>query len=69
MENTFDCIVIGGGQAGLASSYYLKKWGLKYLILEATEQVAGSWQKYYDGLTLFSPARYSSLPSCDSNCL
>jgi putative flavoprotein involved in K+ transport len=62
MENTLDCIVIGGGQAGLASAYYLKKSGLKYLILEANEQAAGSWPKYYDSLTLFSPARYSSLP-------
>ncbi|WP_409274114.1 flavin-containing monooxygenase [Neobacillus sp. SCS-31] len=62
MENTLDCIVIGGGQAGLASAYYLKKWGLQYLILEATEQAAGSWPKHYDSLTLFSPARYSSLP-------
>lgn len=62
MENTFDCIVIGGGQSGLASAYYLEKWGLKYLILEASDQSAGSWPKYYDSLTLFSPARYSSLP-------
>jgi putative flavoprotein involved in K+ transport len=62
MEFTFDCIVIGGGQAGLASAYYLKKRGLKYLILEASQQATGSWPKYYDSLTLFSPARYSSLP-------
>jgi putative flavoprotein involved in K+ transport len=62
MENTFDCIVIGGGQAGLASAYYLKKSGLKYIILEASDQARGSWPKYYESLTLFSPANYSSLP-------
>lgn len=32
------------------------------MILEAEEQAVGSWPKYYDSLTLFSPARYSSLP-------
>lgn len=62
MENTFDCIVIGGGQAGLVSAYYLKKNGLKYAILEARDHATGSWSKYYDSLTLFSPAKYSSLP-------
>lgn len=62
MENTFDCIVIGGGQAGLASAYYLKKNGLKYIILEARDQATGSWPNYYNSLTLFSPAKYSSLP-------
>ncbi|NYE06217.1 putative flavoprotein involved in K+ transport [Bacillus niacini] len=62
MENTFDCIVIGGGQAGLASAYYLTKNGLKYIILEASDQATGSWPKYYESLTLFSPAKYSSLP-------
>ncbi|MDO0934440.1 NAD(P)/FAD-dependent oxidoreductase [Streptomyces sp. DG2A-72] len=28
----------------------------------ASEQAAGSWPGYYNSLTLFSPARYSSLP-------
>jgi putative flavoprotein involved in K+ transport len=25
-------------------------------------EAAGSWPRYYDSLTLFSPARYSELP-------
>lgn len=58
----YDSIVIGGGQAGLASGYYLKKYGLNYLILEANTQATGSWSYYYDSLKLFSPARLSSLP-------
>ncbi|WP_213615768.1 NAD(P)-binding domain-containing protein [Paenibacillus lactis] len=55
-------IVIGGGQAGITSGYYLKKNGLKFLILEAGEHAAGSWPHYYDSLKLFSPVRLSSLP-------
>ncbi|MEK4010214.1 flavin-containing monooxygenase [Peribacillus sp. FSL M8-0224] len=62
MKNHFDSIVIGAGQAGLASAYHLQKQGLTYLVLETDNQIAGSWSKYYDSLKLFSPARYSSLP-------
>ncbi|HZG58701.1 NAD(P)/FAD-dependent oxidoreductase [Paenibacillus sp.] len=64
MENTtlYDAVVIGGGQAGLATAYYLRREGLRYVVLEAGKQAAGSWPDYYDSLTLFSPARYASLP-------
>jgi putative flavoprotein involved in K+ transport len=62
MKESYDSIVIGAGQAGLAAAYYLQKKGLKYIVLESGNQTAGSWTKYYDSLTLFSPARYSSLP-------
>ncbi|MEV6867819.1 NAD(P)/FAD-dependent oxidoreductase [Streptosporangium subroseum] len=57
-----DTIVIGGGQAGLAAARTLLDAGLTPLLLEAGEQATGSWPRYYDSLTLFSPARYSALP-------
>ncbi|WP_312500448.1 flavin-containing monooxygenase [Bacillus luti] len=62
MKEILDSIVIGGGQAGLASGYHLQKKGLQFLILEASERTAGSWPYYYESLKLFSPARFSSLP-------
>lgn len=62
MKQVFDSIVIGAGQSGLAAAYHLQKNDLEYLVLEASDQAAGSWPHYYDNLTLFSPARYSSLP-------
>ena len=62
MNRTFDTIVIGGGQAGLAAGYWLRKAGANFLILEKGQRPVGSWESYYDSLTLFSPARYSSLP-------
>lgn len=62
MKVIFDTIVIGGGQAGLASGYHLQKKGLKYLILESSNQIGGSWPRYYDSLKLFSPAGFSSMP-------
>lgn len=61
MERT-DVAVVGGGQSGLATAHALLRRGLRPAVLEASEPAAGSWPRHYDSLTLFSPARYSSLP-------
>ncbi|MFD7639124.1 ArsO family NAD(P)H-dependent flavin-containing monooxygenase [Kitasatospora sp. NPDC059795] len=55
-------LVIGGGQAGLAAGYYLRRAGLDFAILDANPAPGGAWQHYWDSLRLFSPAEYSSLP-------
>nr|WTA00450.1 NAD(P)/FAD-dependent oxidoreductase [Streptomyces sp. NBC_00857] len=57
-----DVAVVGGGQSGLAAAHALLGQGLGPVVLEASERAVGSWPRYYDSLTLFSPARYSSLP-------
>src|SRR2546428_13587759 len=60
---TFDTIVIGGGQAGLAVGYYLKKRGRSFVILDANERVGGSWRtRTWESPRLFTPARYDGLP-------
>ncbi|MGW4070540.1 flavin-containing monooxygenase [Nocardia grenadensis] len=61
-EYAYDAVVIGGGQSGLAAAHHLTGQGLNTAILEATGEATGSWPHYYDSLTLFSPARYSTLP-------
>lgn len=58
----YDLIVIGGGQSALACGYFLRRAGLKYIILDDQQQGGGSWQHTWDSFTLFSPAEYSSLP-------
>lgn len=57
-----DVVVIGGGQSGLAAAGALVREGLRPVVLEASDRPVGSWPRYYDSLTLFSPARFSSLP-------
>jgi putative flavoprotein involved in K+ transport len=57
-----DLVVIGGGQAGLATAHTAAGRGLRALVLDAAPGPGGSWPSYYDSLTLFSPARFSSLP-------
>ncbi|MEV7214089.1 ArsO family NAD(P)H-dependent flavin-containing monooxygenase [Kitasatospora cineracea] len=55
-------LVVGGGQAGLAAGYYLRRAGLDFEILDASTAPGGSWQHSWDTLRLFSPAAHSSLP-------
>ncbi|MET9358391.1 NAD(P)/FAD-dependent oxidoreductase [Streptomyces sp. NPDC006617] len=57
-----DVAVIGGGQSGPATAHALRRRGLEPVVLEASAQASGSWPRYYDSLTLFSPAGHSSLP-------
>jgi putative flavoprotein involved in K+ transport len=58
----YDTIVIGGGQAGLATGYYLKQQGRHFVILDANERIGDSWRKRWDSLRLFTPARFDGLP-------
>jgi putative flavoprotein involved in K+ transport len=55
-------VVVGGGQAGLATSYHLKRLGLEHVILDENEQVGAAWRNRWESLRLFTPGRYDSLP-------
>lgn len=61
-SENFDVIIIGAGQAGLASAYYLRREGVKFVLLDAENGSGGAWRHAWDSLHLFSPASYSSLP-------
>jgi cation diffusion facilitator CzcD-associated flavoprotein CzcO len=58
----YDVVVCGGGQAGLALGYYLRRTQLRWVILDAEEGAGGAWRHGWDSLHLFSPAEWSSLP-------
>lgn len=54
--------IIGGGQAGLACGYHLRRMGLRFIILDASRRIGDSWRQRWDSLRLFTPARYDGLP-------
>ena len=62
MRTDVDVAVIGGGQAGLATSYHLRRVGIDHLVLDGQPAPGGAWQNTWPSLWLFSPAAYSSLP-------
>ncbi|MFD7430149.1 ArsO family NAD(P)H-dependent flavin-containing monooxygenase [Streptomyces sp. NPDC059818] len=62
MTTRTDVVVIGGGQAGLAAGYHLRRKKLDFVILDAQGTPGGAWQHTWDSLHLFSPAAFSSLP-------
>jgi putative flavoprotein involved in K+ transport len=61
-DPSFDVIVIGGSQAGLAIGYHLAQRGLRFVILDAGPEIGHVWRSRWDSLTLFTPAQYSGLP-------
>jgi putative flavoprotein involved in K+ transport len=58
---TFEVIVIGGGQSGLSVGYHLKRRGLRFLILDGSARIGDVWRSRWDSLRLFTPARFCSL--------
>lgn len=61
-----DVAVIGGGQAGLAAGYFLRRARRRlefdFAILDEAAAPGGAWSEYWDSLRLFSPAGHSMLP-------
>ena len=62
MGRNLDVLVIGGGQAGLAMGYHLKRLGHRFQIVERNARVGDSWRNRHDSLVLFTPRAYSALP-------
>ena len=57
-----ETLVIGGGQAGLAVGYHLRRLGRPFLVVDEHRQIGGAWRERWDSLRLFTPARYDGLP-------
>ena len=60
--NPHEAIVIGGGQAGLATAYYLLRAGVDVLVLDDQDGPGGAWRHVWPSLTLFSTTDFSNLP-------
>ena len=57
-----ETLVIGGGQAGLATGYSLSQRDLPYKIIDANNRIGDAWRNRWDSLRLFTPNRLNHLP-------
>ena len=62
MSARADVLIVGGGQAGLAASYWASRAGLRHVVLDAAPRTGDTWRKRYDSLRLFTPRSHSQLP-------
>jgi putative flavoprotein involved in K+ transport len=46
----YDTLVIGGGQAGLVTGYYLRQQGRDFAILDASTRIGDAWRSRWDSL-------------------
>lgn len=59
----FDCVVCGGGQAGLATARRLKAGGvLNCIVLDKNDVIGGIWQNRYDSVRLHASKDISQMP-------
>ncbi|MEM7444186.1 MAG: NAD(P)/FAD-dependent oxidoreductase [Pseudomonadota bacterium] len=56
------CLIIGGGQGGIALGARLKQLDVPTLIIEKNERAGDSWRKRYKSLCLHDPVWYDHLP-------
>jgi putative flavoprotein involved in K+ transport len=61
-SKSFEVVVVGAGQAGLAIGYFLREQGRRFVIVDAAAAVGSAWRARWESLTLFTPRRYSALP-------
>jgi putative flavoprotein involved in K+ transport len=57
-----DTVIVGAGQTGLATAYYLGKSGVGCVVLDENSRVGDQWRRRYDSLRLNSPSQYDGLP-------
>ena len=62
IDETYDTLVVGGGQAGLAAGYYLAMQGEHFLILDEGARTGDAWRRRWDSLRLFTPSQFDGLP-------
>ncbi len=56
------CLIIGGGQGGIALGARLRQLGVPTIIVERNERPGDSWRKRYKSLCLHDPVWYDHLP-------
>lgn len=52
MEHSGEVVVIGAGQAGLSSAYFLRRFGYEPVVLDAADGPGGAWRHRSPSLTM-----------------
>src|SRR5918998_60087 len=61
-----DTVIVGGGQAGLATSYYLTQQGREHIVLEQAARAANVWRnERWDSFTLVTPNWTLKMPGAE----
>jgi putative flavoprotein involved in K+ transport len=61
-----DTVIVGGGQAGLAMSYFLRLEGREHVVLERAPAVANAWRNQrWDSFTLVTPNFQVRMPGAE----
>ncbi len=60
-----ETLIVGAGQAGLATGYHLARLGRELLIVDGNGRIGDNWRCRYDSLRLYSPAKFDGLPGMD----
>jgi putative flavoprotein involved in K+ transport len=61
-----ETVIVGGGQAGLATSYYLNRRGREHVVLEQAAQAGNAWRSgRWDSFTLVTPNWAFRLPGAE----
>jgi putative flavoprotein involved in K+ transport len=56
------CLIVGGGQGGIALAARLKQLGVPAIVLETNAHAGDSWRRRYRTLVLHDPVWYDHLP-------
>ena len=61
-----ETVVVGGGQAGLATSYFLKQEGREHVVLEQAAQAGNAWRTgRWDSFTVVTPNWSVRMPGAE----
>lgn len=66
MSQQINTVIIGGGQAGLATSYYLTQRGIEHIVFEQSAHAGNAWRNdRWDSFTLLTPNWSFRLPGAE----
>ncbi len=68
MVESVETAIIGGGQAGLATSYFLTQFQREHVVLEGGDRVGNAWQHgRWDSFAFVTPNWSNQLPGADNH--